>query len=396
MSDKPKTFAHIETAAIRAGENISSEGEHSPAIHATSSYVFDSAAHAAARFSGGEPGNIYSRFTNPTVKAFEDRLAAMEKAAWCTGTASGMAAVNTLIFAVLNSGDHLVASRSLFGTISVLLDTYLPQFDIEVTLVDLVDIDAWKGAVQDNTKMLFLETPSNPTCEIGDIRQLASIARDAGAVLVVDNCFCTPVLQNPIDFGADYVIHSATKYIDGQGRCIGGAICGATAETEEVVRKFIRTTGPSMSPFNAWTFLKGLETLSLRMNAQSDNAQQVTEWLEVHPKISKVNYPGAKGYPQRELAAKQQSRYGAILSFEVSGGRQAAWSVIDATEMLSITANLGDTRSTITHPATTTHGRVAEAEKLRAGITEGLVRLSVGLEHCDDIIEDLARGLDRL
>lgn len=396
MSDKQQTFTHIETAAIRAGESTSSEGEHSPAIHATSSFVFDSAAHAAARFSGEEPGNIYSRFTNPTVKAFEDRLAAMEKAAWCAGTASGMAAVNTVLFALLKSGDHLVASRSLFGTISVLLDTYLPQFDIEVTLVDLIDTAAWKAAVQDNTKLFFLETPSNPTCEIGDIRQLADIAHAAGADLVVDNCFCTPALQNPIDFGADYIIHSATKYIDGQGRSIGGAICGATPESEEVIRKFIRTTGPSMSPFNAWTFLKGLETLSLRMNAQSDNAQRLCEWLEAHPKVSKVNYPGAKNYPQRELAAKQQRRSGAILSFEVQGGRQAAWSVIDGTEMLSITANLGDTRTTITHPATTTHGRVSDEEKVRAGITEGLIRLSVGLEHSDDIAADLARGLDSL
>lgn len=383
----------FNTRAVRAGLAPTNEGEHSTPIFATSSFLFDSAEQAEARFSGDEPGNIYSRFTNPSVRVFEDRLTALEKGLWCQGTASGMAAVTGLCLAVLQQGDHLVASRSVFGTINVLFDSILPRYGIEVTFVDLADLDDWRGAVKPNTKLLFLETPSNPQTAIGDLAAIAKIAHDVGAELAVDNCFCTPALQRPFEFGVDYVIHSATKYLDGQGRCIGGAILGNNPEREELVRKFVRTTGPTMSPFNAWVFTKGLELLSLRMKGHCENAQKVADFLASHSNVKKVFYPGLSSHPQHELAKTQQSGFGAIVSFEVEGGREAAWKIINNTEMVSITANLGDTRTTITHPATTTHGRVSDAEKAKAGVTEGLIRLAVGLEEADDIIKDIATGL---
>ena len=383
----------FNTRAVRAGLAPTNEGEHSTPIFATSSFLFDSAEQAEARFSGDEPGNIYSRFTNPSVRVFEDRLTALEKGEWCQGTASGMAAVTGLCLAVLQQGDHLVASRSIFGTINVLFDSILPRYGIEVTFVDLADVTDWQAAVKDNTKLFFLETPSNPQTAIGDLRAIADVAHQAGAELAVDNCFCTPALQKPFEFGADYVVHSATKYLDGQGRCIGGAILGNNPEREEAIRKFVRTTGPTMSPFNAWVFTKGLEILSLRMKGHCENAQKVAEFLDAQPNVKQVFYPGLSTHPQHDLAKAQQSGFGAIVSFEVEGGREAAWKIINNTEMLSITANLGDTRTTITHPATTTHGRVSDEEKAKAGVTEGLIRVAVGLEEADDIIADLKRGL---
>jgi O-succinylhomoserine sulfhydrylase len=383
----------FNTRAVRAGLAPTNEGEHSTPIFATSSFLFDSAEQAEARFSGDEPGNIYSRFTNPSVRVFEDRLTALEKGAWCQGTASGMAAVTGLCLAVLQQGDHLVASRSIFGTINVLFDSILPRYGIEVSFVDLADVADWQAAIKDNTKLLFLETPSNPQTAIGDLRAIADIAHQAGAELAVDNCFCTPALQRPFEFGADYVIHSATKYLDGQGRCIGGAILGNKPEQEETIRKFVRTTGPTMSPFNAWVFTKGLEILSLRMKGHCENAQKVAEFLDTQPNVKRVFYPGLSSHPQHELAKSQQTGFGAIVSFEVEGGREAAWKIINNTSMLSITANLGDTRTTITHPATTTHGRVSDEEKAKAGVTEGLIRIAVGLEDADDIIADIVRGL---
>lgn len=392
---KPKDITNwgFNTRAVRAGLAPTNEGEHSTPIFATSSFLFDSAEQAEARFSGDEPGNIYSRFTNPSVRVFEDRLTALEKGAWCQGTASGMAAVTGLCLAVLQQGDHLVTSRSIFGTINVLFDTILPRYGIEVTFVDLANVAEWQAAIKANTKLLFLETPSNPQTAIGDLKAISDIAHQAGAALAVDNCFCTPALQRPFEFGADYVIHSATKYLDGQGRCIGGAILGNDVEQEETVRKFVRTTGPTMSPFNAWVFTKGLEILSIRMKAHCENAQKVAEFLDAQPNVSKVFYPGLKSHPQYALANSQQTGFGAIVSFEVEGGREAAWKIINNTQMLSITANLGDTRTTITHPATTTHGRVNDTDKALAGVTEGLIRVAVGLEEAEDIIEDLVRGL---
>lgn len=392
-TQKDMTDWAFDTRAVRAGLSPTNEGEHSTPIFMTSSFLFDSAEQAEARFSGTDPGNIYSRFTNPSVRAFEARLAALEGGQWCQGTASGMAAVTGLCLAVLQQGDHLIASRSIFGTINVLFDTILPRYGIEVTFVDLANLAEWQAAIQSNTKLLFLETPSNPQTAIGDMRAIADIAHKAGAALAVDNCFCTPALQRPFEFGVDYVIHSATKYLDGQGRCIGGAILGIDPETEEDIRKFVRTTGPTMSPFNAWVFGKGLEILSLRMKGHCENAQKVAEFLLAQPNVSKVYYPGLSTHPQHELAKKQQSGFGAIVSFEVEGGREAAWKIINNTQLISITANLGDTRTTITHPATTTHGRVNAADKEKAGVTEGLIRLAVGLEDVSDLIKDIARGL---
>lgn len=393
--NKPKEITDwaFDTRAVRAGLSPTNEGEHSTPIFMTSSFLFDSAEQAEARFSGSEPGNIYSRFTNPSVRAFEERLTALERGEWCQGTASGMAAVTGLCLAVLQQGDHLIASRSIFGTINVLFDSILPRYGIEVTFVDLANVAEWQAAVQANTKLLFLETPSNPQTAIGDMRAIADVAHKAGAELAVDNCFCTPALQRPFEFGADYVIHSATKYLDGQGRCIGGAILGNNPEREEAIRKFVRTTGPTMSPFNAWVFAKGLEILSLRMKGHCENAQKVAEFLAAQPNVSKVYYPGLSTHPQHELAKAQQSGFGAIVSFEVEGGREAAWKIINNTQLISITANLGDTRSTITHPATTTHGRVSAEDKEKAGVTEGLIRVAVGLEDVNDIIKDIARGL---
>ena len=384
----------FETLAIRSGQQRSSELEHSEAIFATSSFVFENAAQAAARFAGDEPGNIYSRFTNPTTQAFERRLAAMEGGEACIATASGMAAITSLCIATLSAGDHIVSSRSIFGTTTTLFEKYLPRFGIETSFVDLTDLNAWKESIRSNTRMLFLETPSNPLSEIADIRLLADLAHENHCSLVVDNCFCTPALQRPLELGADIIVHSATKYLDGQGRIVGGAVVGPKSLIDEDLFGVIRTTGPSMSPFNAWVALQGLETLNLRMNAHSQNAMQLAKFLEQHPGVEKVYHPGLETHPQHDLAKIQQQGFGGVVSFVVAGGREAAWRIIDATEMLSITANLGDVKTTITHPATTTHGRVSDEVKTRTGISEGLIRVAVGLESVDDIIGDLARGLD--
>jgi O-succinylhomoserine sulfhydrylase len=392
MNDEFDQWADA-TLAVRAGQQRSLEGEHSEPIFTTSSFVFSSAAEAAARFSGDEAGNIYSRFTNPTVRTFEQRLAALEGGESCVATASGMAAILSTCLALLKAGDHVVSSRSVFGTTTVMFTKYLPRFGVETDFVPLTDLDAWEAAIRPNTRMLFLETPSNPLTEIADIKCLAELAHARGCFLVVDNCFCTPVLQKPLALGADIVIHSATKYLDGQGRCVGGAVVGDSQLVGEEVFGVLRTAGPTMSPFNAWVFLKGLETLKLRMTAHSDNASQLAVWLQQQPGISRVFYPGLESHPQHELMKQQQLAPGGIVSFELAGGREAAWGVIDATRLLSITANLGDTKTTITHPATTTHGRLAPEEKERSGITEGLIRVAVGLEDIADIQADLQRGL---
>lgn len=383
----------LETLAVRAGQARTNEGEHSEAIFPTSSYVFESAAQAAARFSGDEPGNIYSRFTNPTVRTFEQRLAALEGGESCVATASGMAAILSTCAALLQAGDHIVSSRSIFGTSTVLFNKYLARFGIDTSYVSLTDLADWEQAIKPNTKLLFLETPSNPLTDVADITALSKLAKKNDCLLAVDNCFCTPALQQPLKLGADIVIHSATKYLDGQGRCIGGAVVGDKKIVGEEVYGFLRTAGPSMSPFNAWVFLKGLETLVIRMKAHCEGAQQLAEFLEAHPAVTRVHYPGLTSHAQHELAARQQSGFGGVLSFEVKGGKDAAWRVIDATRLLSITANLGDSKSTITHPATTTHGRLTDEERQQAGISDGLVRISVGLENIEDIKTDLLRGL---
>lgn len=384
----------FDTLAIRSGQRRSSELEHNEAIFTTSSFVFENAAQAAARFAGDEPGNIYSRFTNPTTQAFERRLAAMEGGEACIATASGMAAITSLCIAMLRAGDHIVSSRSIFGTTTTLFDKYLPRFGIETSFVDLTDQDDWKQSIRANTRLLFLETPSNPLSEIADIRLLADLAHENNCMLVVDNCFCTPALQRPLELGADIIVHSATKYLDGQGRIVGGAIVGPNPLVNDDIYGVIRSTGPSMSPFNAWVALKGLETLNLRMNAHSQNAIQLARFLQQHPRVDRVFHPGLENHPQHELAKSQQYGFGGVVSFVVAGGRESAWKIIDSTELLSITANLGDVKTTITHPATTTHGRVSDELKTRTGIGEGLIRIAVGLESIDDIIADLARGLD--
>ncbi len=384
------------TRAVRAGQVRTAEGEQSEPIFTTSSYVFDSAAQAAARFSGEEPGNIYSRFTNPTVRTFEQRLAALEGGERCVGTASGMVAILSTCMALLKSGDHIVSSRAIFGSTVLLFSNYLARFGVETTFVPLTELGAWEQAIRPNTRLLFLETPSNPLTEVMDIRALAQLAHQNNCWLVVDNCFCTPALQQPLALGADIVIHSATKYLDGQGRCVGGAVVGNQSLVGEQVYGFLRTAGPSMSPFNAWVFLKGLETLELRMQAHSQNAQALAAWLEQRPKVRRVHYPGLVSHPQHELAARQQKAPGGLLSFELEGGREQAWGFIDATELVSITANLGDTKTTITHPATTTHGRISAEARAAAGIGEGLIRIAAGLEDVDDLKRDLQRGFDTL
>ncbi len=386
----------LATRAIRLGHRRTAEGEHAPPIFTTSSFVFGSAAEAAARFSGEQPGNIYSRFTNPTVRIFEERLAALEGGECCVATATGMAAILATCMGLLQAGDHLLSSRSIFGSTVILFDKYLSRFGIETSYVPLSDLDAWAAAIRPETKMLFVETPSNPLTEMVDIAALAEIAHAHDCLLVVDNCFCTPILQRPLELGADIVVHSATKYIDGQGRCMGGAVVGDRQRVGEEVFGVVRTAGPSMSPFNAWVFLHGLETLALRMKAHSHNAELLANWLVQHPAVEKVHYPGLPSHPQAELAARQMDRPGGMLSFEVRGGREAAWQVIDAMELISITANLGDVKSTVTHPATTTHGRLSDEQRAAAGISDGLIRISVGLEDAADLQADIARGLDRI
>lgn len=394
MSDNEFDEYGFDTLAVRAGQVRTNECEQSEPIFTTVSYVFGSAAEAAARFSGSSPGNIYSRFTNPTVRTFEQRLAALEGGERCVATASGMAAITTTCLGLLKAGDHIVASRSVFGPTVLLFSNILARFGIETTFISLTDVQAWEQAIRPNTKLLFLETPSNPLMEVGDITAVAEIAHRHGCLLVVDNCFCTPALQKPLALGADIVVHSATKFIDGQGRCVGGAIVGSEAVVGGGIYNFLRTAGPSMSPFNAWVFLKGLETLRLRMQAHCTSALYLAQWLEKQSVVAKVNYPGLSSHPQHALATRQQSGFGGVLSFEVNGGRDAAWALIDATQMISITANLGDSKSTITHPATTTHGRITPEARMHAGITEGLVRIAVGLEDVADLQADLQRGLD--
>jgi O-succinylhomoserine sulfhydrylase len=383
----------LSTLAIRAGQSRTHEAEHCEPIFTTSSYVFSSAAEAAARFAETEKGNIYSRFTNPTVRCFEERLAVMEGGAACVATGSGMAAILSMCMAILKAGDHIVCSESVFGSTIALINRYLVKFGLEVTYVRLDDNAAWEAAVRANTRLFFVETPSNPLSAIADIGALAKIAHERGILLAVDNCFCTPALQKPLELGADLVIHSATKYLDGQGRCVGGAVVGSEEHVGRDVFGFIRSAGPSMSPFNAWVFLKGLETLELRMQAHSRAALELARWLERQPGVERVHYAGLESHPQHAIAARQQKAFGGIVSFEVERGREGAWAFIDATRLMSITANLGDVKTTITHPASTTHSRITPEERARAGITEGLLRISVGLEHVEDLKADLERGL---
>ena len=385
-----------ETLAIHTGTVRSQFGEHSEALFLTSSFVFENAAQAAARFIGEQPGNIYARFTNPTVTMFEERLAAMEGAEQCVATSSGMSAILACVMGLLKAGDHIVASRSVFGATINLFNNIIGKFGVATTFVSATDAAEWQAAVRPNTRLLFLETPSNPLTEISDIAAIAAIAKSCGALLAVDNCFCTPILQRPLDLGADIVIHSATKYIDGQGRVLGGAVLGSKKNLEGVYQ-FLRTAGPTMSAFNAWIFLKGMETLKLRMDAHSANALALARWLEAQPNVGRVFYPGLPSHPQHKLAMKQQKTGGGIVSIVVSstlgGGKAAAWRVIDNTRLLSITANLGDTKTTITHPASTTHARITPEARAAAGITDGLIRIAVGLEAVVDIQNDLARGL---
>ena len=387
--------ASFETLAVRAGQVRSNEHEHGEAMFLTSSYVFGSAQEAAAIFAGDEPGNVYTRYTNPTVRNFEQRLAALEGAEQCVATSSGMAAIFSTILALLKPGDHIVSSRSIFGSTNVMFSKYVSKLGIEVDYVSLTDMQEWKQAVKENTKMFFLESPSNPMNEVADLTALSKLAKAHDVLTVVDNCFCSPALQKPLTMGVDIVIHSATKYIDGQGRCLGGAVLGNKDLMEEVVG-VLRSVGPTMSPFNAWVMLKGLETLNIRMKAHCENAMQLALWLKEQPSITAVHYSGLPEHPQHALAKKQQSGFGGVLAFEVVGGQEAAWSVIDSTRMLSITANLGDTKTTITHPASTTHCRVAEESRLKAGITSGLLRIACGLEDIEDIKRDLSFGLGQL
>ena len=383
----------LETQAIRAGHQRTPEGEHSMAIFATSSYVFDSAEQAFLRFTGKQPGNIYSRFTNPTVTAFQERLALMEKGERCLAFSSGMAAIMAVGMALLKAGDHVVCSRSVFGNTVLTFQNYFGKFGVSTDFVNLTDMAAWEAAIKPNTRFLFLETPSNPLIEIADIQALAELAHRHGCLLVVDNVFCTPILQNPLQLGADLVVHSATKYIDGQGRCVGGAVIGSETLIEKDIYPYLRTGGATMSPFNAWVFLSGLETLAVRMNVHCDNAFALAKWLELQPAVDKVHYPGLESHPQHELAKRQQRHFGGVVSFELKGGQAQAWQLIDATKMLSITANLGDVKTTITHPATTTHGRLSPELRAEVGIKDSLVRISVGLEHIEDIKRDLLLGL---
>ncbi|HEY6096003.1 MAG TPA: O-succinylhomoserine sulfhydrylase [Gallionellaceae bacterium] len=382
----------LETLAIRAGTHRSQFGEHSEAMYLTSSFVSASAAEAAAKFVAAEPGYIYSRFTNPTVTMFEERLAALEGAEACVATASGMAAILATIMGLLKAGDHVIASRSLFGATINMFNNYFKKFGVEVSYVSATDVSEWQQAVKPNTKLFFLETPSNPLTEISDVKAIAAVAKQCGALLAVDNCFCTPILQQPLELGADIVIHSATKYLDGQGRVLGGAVLGSK-ELIAPVFGFLRTAGPTLSPFNAWVILKGMETLKLRMEAHSAKALELAQWLEQQPGVARVLYPGLPSHPQHKLAMQQQKTGGGIVAFEVKGGKDAAWKVIDSTRLLSITANLGDTKTTITHPASTTHARITPEARAAAGITDSLIRIGVGLEAVSDIQADLARGL---
>ena len=401
MADKDKQRrealdqARLDTLAIRAGHMRTDEGENSEPIFPTSSYVFASAEQAAARFAGDDEGNVYSRYTNPTVRNFEQRLAALEGAEAGVATASGMAAILSTCMALLQAGDHVLCSRNVFGTTTNLFLKYLCKFGLQVTFVDLVDIQHWRDAIQDNTKLLFCETPSNPLCEVADLSALSALAKQHDCLLVVDNCFCTPALQQPLQFGADLVVHSATKYLDGQGRCVGGCVVGGKHLIDEIVG-FLRTCGPTMSPFNAWVFLKGLETLRLRMDAHSSNALQLARWLEAQHSVEQVFYAGLDSHPGHALARSQQRGFGGVLSFQIRGDRAAAWRFIDATRICSLTANLGDVKTTIVHPATTTHGRLTAEQRREANINDNLIRIAVGLEDIEDLKTDMLRGIAAL
>ncbi|MFN4235961.1 MAG: O-succinylhomoserine sulfhydrylase [Vogesella sp.] len=391
-SDDPCLSLHPETLAIRAGRETSEYREHSQSLHLTSSFTFDSAAQAAAMFLGEIDGYTYSRFTNPTVSAFQQRLAAMEGAERAVATSTGMAAIQATMLTLLKAGDHIVSSRSLFGSTINLFNGVLGKFGVETSYVDAANLDAWRAAVKPNTKVFFLETPSNPLTDLADIAAVAAIAHEAGALLVVDNCFCSPALQQPIKLGADLVVHSATKYLDGHGRVMGGAVVGSDKLVEQVYLH-VRTAGPSLAPFNAWVLLSGLETLYLRMEKHSANALELAKWLQQQPAVEKVFYPGLPDHPHYALAQRQQKSGGPVLSFQVKGGREAAWKVVDAIQLISRTANLGDVKTTLTHPASTTHARITPEARAQAGITEGLLRVAVGLEHIDDLKADLLRGL---
>lgn len=386
----------LATLGVRAGQVRTAFQEHSEALFLTSSFVFANAQQAAARFTGSEAGFVYSRFTNPTVSMLQDRLAALEGAEACVATASGMAAILAVSMALLKAGDHVICSRAVFGATVQLYSGILARFGVETTFVSPTDVGEWERALRPTTKLFFLETPSNPLTEVSDISAIAEVAHRAGALLVVDNCFCTPALQRPLALGADLVVHSATKYLDGQGRVLGGAIVGPRKLVMEGIFGFLRTAGPCLSPFNAWVILKGLETLQLRMLAQSANALELARWLEAQPRVARVHYPGLPSHPQHELVSRQQRGGGAVVSFEVKGGRSAAWKVIDSTRLISITANLGDTKTTITHPASTTHGRISAEARAAAGIGEGLLRVAVGLEAVGDLRSDLERGLSQI
>jgi len=386
----------LETQAIRVGHRRTAEDEHSMPLFATSSYVFNSAEQAAARFTGKEAGNIYSRFTNPTVDVFQQRLALMEQGERCLAFASGMAAIMAVGMGLLKAGDHVVSSRSVFGNTLLLFENYFGKFGVSTDFVNLTDLAAWEAAIKPNTRFLYLETPSNPLIEIADISALAEIAHRHACLLVVDNVFCTPVLQQPLRLGADIVVHSATKYIDGQGRCVGGAVVASDEIIEKHIYPYLRTGGATLSPFNAWVFAGGLETLAVRMKAHCDNAFALATWLEQHPAIAKVHYPGLASHAQHTLAKQQQSQFGGVVSFELKGGKEQAWQLINATKMLSITANLGDVKTTITHPASTTHGRLTPDRRAAVGIKDSLIRISVGLEAIEDIKADLLTGLSLL
>ena len=377
----------FKTKSVREGHQSSNEQEHSAAIFLTSSYRFDSAEQAAERFETNQ-GNVYSRFTNPTVSSFQDKLAALEGAERCQATASGMSAIFATIMTILKPGEHMVASRCMFGTTIVLLNSIIEKFGIKVTFVDLPDLDGWKNSIQNNTKLFLLETPSNPLGEVVEIKKLAAISKQNDIVLAIDNCVMSPALQRPLSLGADLVIHSATKYIDGQGRCLAGAVAGKASIIDEI-SLFTRSTGPTLSAFNAWVVLKGLETLSLRMKAHSESALKLALWLENQTFVEKVHYVGLESHPHHKIAKDQQTGFGGIVSFEVKGGRKEAFNLINNTKMISITANLGDAKTTITHPSTTTHVRLTKEEKQQTHISENLVRISVGLENVEDIIDDL-------
>lgn len=397
MAEPISQLPDFETRAVRAGTERSQFNEHSEALFLTSSFMFNNAAQAAARFSGAESGNVYSRFTNPTVTMFEQRLASLEGAEDCLATASGMAAIMATCLASLRAGDHLICGANVFGATIQLFSNVLSRFNISVTYVDAPKLDAWRAAATPSTRLLFCETPSNPLMELVNLREFAKLGSALGALTVVDNCLCTPVLQRPLEFGIDVVVHTATKYLDGQGRVLGGAVLGSRSFIREQILPVLRASGPSLSPFNAWVLLKGLETLALRMRAQSESARQLAEWLAGRPEVARVHYPGLASHPQSALASQQQQHAGAVVSFEVKADaalqRQRAWQVIDSAQMMSITANLGDTRTTITHPATTTHGRISQADRERAGITEALIRVAVGLESVADLKRDLAQAL---